>query len=424
MQAGRIAGHAIERAAAMALAGEVDAIVTAPIEKHALHQAGFRWPGHTEWLAELAGGVDVAMMLASDRLRVVLVTTHVALRDVPALVTQDRVVRTGRVTLAALRDWFGVAAPRLALCALNPHAGEGGLFGDEDERVLRPAAAALGAAGPLPADTVFVRAMRGEFDAVLAPYHDVGMTAIKVASFGKAVNVTLGLPFPRTSPDHGTAFDIAGTGRADPSSMRAAIEMAVDAREETRTEDRGLSRSLQVLSPRLLLLPFRRHHPHLLHPPPLHRHDLEGPRPDDDAVPDPRQPPELAEEKSAERRIVPVVEFHPPGRVEFRQGHRPVEQRGLPGRRRRRVGPVAVMLVEDRPDDLLQQVLHRHQPRRAPVLVEHHREVDLEPLHVGQHVLDFPGAGHEERLAPDAPDGRRRDRTGGRGGRPWPAPRR
>jgi 4-hydroxythreonine-4-phosphate dehydrogenase len=227
IQAGRIAGHAIERAAALALTGAADAVVTGPVHKHALHQAGFRRPGHTEWLAELAGGADVAMMLASDRLRVVLVTTHVALRDVPALLTQDRVVRAGRVTRAALRDWFGIAEPRLALCALNPHAGEGGLFGDEDERVLRPAAEALDAAGPLPADTVFVRAVRGEFDAVLAPYHDVGMTAIKVASFGHAVNVTLGLPFPRTSPDHGTAFDIAGTGKADPSSMRAAIELAV-----------------------------------------------------------------------------------------------------------------------------------------------------------------------------------------------------
>jgi 4-hydroxythreonine-4-phosphate dehydrogenase len=227
VQAGRIAGHAIERAARLALSGEVDAIVTGPVHKHALHQAGFAWPGHTEWLAELAGGVEVAMMLASERLRVVLVTTHVALRDVPSLVTQDRVVRAGRVTEKALREWFGLAAPRLAVCALNPHAGEGGLFGDEDERVLRPAARALGAAGPLPADTVFVRAMRGEFDAVLAPYHDVGMTAIKVASFGQAVNVTLGLPFPRTSPDHGTAFDIAGMGKADPSSMRAALELAV-----------------------------------------------------------------------------------------------------------------------------------------------------------------------------------------------------
>lgn len=226
-RAGLLAGRAIETAARLALEGQVGALVTAPIEKHAIHLAGFPWPGHTEWLAHLAGDVDVAMMLASDRLRVVLVTTHVALRDVPALLTQEAILRAGRVAQRALHDWFGIEAPRLALCALNPHAGEQGLFGDEEERVLRPAAAALGAAGPLPADTVFVRAMRGEFDAVLAPYHDVGMTAIKVGSFGQAVNVTLGLPFPRTSPDHGTALDIAGQGVADPSSMRAALELAV-----------------------------------------------------------------------------------------------------------------------------------------------------------------------------------------------------
>jgi 4-hydroxythreonine-4-phosphate dehydrogenase len=145
---------------------------------------------------------------------------------VPALLTVDRVVRTGKVVRAALRDWWGIESARLAVCALNPHAGESGLFGDEEERILGPAARQLEAAGPLPADTVFVRAMRNEFDAVLAPYHDVGMTAIKVAAFGRAVNVTLGLPFPRTSPDHGTAFDIAGTGQADPSSMRAALELA------------------------------------------------------------------------------------------------------------------------------------------------------------------------------------------------------
>jgi len=205
----------------------VDAIVTAPIEKHATRLAGFPFPGHTEWLAHLAGDVDVAMMLAAGRLRVVLVTTHVALRDVPQLLTTDRVVRAGRVAAAGLRDWFGLAAPRLVVCALNPHAGEQGLFGDEEARVLAPAAAALGAAGPLPADTVFVRAMGGEFDAVLAPYHDVGMTAIKVAAFGHGVNVTLGLPFPRTSPDHGTALDIAGQGVADESSMVEAIELAV-----------------------------------------------------------------------------------------------------------------------------------------------------------------------------------------------------
>lgn len=226
MRAGQLAGHAVERAVKLAMAGEVDAIVTAPVEKHALHLAGFRYPGHTEWLAHLAGDVDVAMMLASDRLRVVLVTTHVALKDVPALLTIDKVVRTGRTTARALAEWFGIAAPRLALCAVNPHAGEQGLFGDEEARVLAPAAKTLGAAGPFPADTVFVRAMRGEFDAVLAPYHDVGMTAIKVASFGSGVNVTLGLPFPRTSPDHGTAFDIAGQDRADPASMRQAIELA------------------------------------------------------------------------------------------------------------------------------------------------------------------------------------------------------
>lgn len=227
VRAGRITGSGVETAARMAMAGEVDAIVTAPAHKHALHLAGYPWPGHTEWLAHLAGDIDVAMMLAAEELRVVLVTTHVPFRSVPSLLTTERIVRTGKTTAKGLRDWWGIAEPRLALCALNPHAGESGLFGDEESRVLAPAAALLGAAGPLPADTVFVRAMRGEFDAVLAPYHDVGMTAIKVAAFGRGVNITLGLPFPRTSPDHGTALDIAGQGIADPASMRQAIELAV-----------------------------------------------------------------------------------------------------------------------------------------------------------------------------------------------------
>ena len=243
IRAGRIAGHAVEQAVKLALSGEVDAVVTAPAHKHTLHLAGFPYPGHTEWLAHLAGDVDVAMMLAAEPaandprghpLRVVLVTTHVPFRDVPALLTFDRVVRTGRTVEQALREWWGIKRPRLAVCAVNPHAGESGLFGDEEERVLRPASAELGATGPLPADTVFVRAMRGEFDAVLAPYHDVGMTAIKVAAFGRAVNVTLGLPFPRTSPDHGTALDIAGTGKADASSMRAAIELALRLAAQTK----------------------------------------------------------------------------------------------------------------------------------------------------------------------------------------------
>src|SRR5438477_5697915 len=225
--AGRMSAQAVDGAVELARAGSVDAIVTGPVHKHALHLAGFRYPGLTEMLAHLAGDRDVAMMLAAGPLRVVLVTTHVPLREVPDRVTTERVVRTGRITETALRDWWGIARPRLAVCALNPHAGESGLFGDEDDRVLRPAAETLGAAGPLSADTVFVRAMKGEFDAVLAPYHDVGMTAVKVAGFGKGVNVTLGLPFPRTAPDHGTALDIAGKGVADPSSMRAALELAV-----------------------------------------------------------------------------------------------------------------------------------------------------------------------------------------------------
>jgi 4-hydroxythreonine-4-phosphate dehydrogenase len=243
LRAGRIAGHAVEAAVRLALGGEVDAIVTAPAHKHALHLAGFPYPGHTEWLAHLAGDVDVAMMLAAEAvpdqpqalpLRVVLVTTHVPFRDVPSLLTVDRVVRVGRTVDKGLREWWGIERPRIAVCAVNPHAGESGLFGDEEARVLKPAADKLGAAGPLPADTVFVRAMRGEFDAVLAPYHDVGMTAIKVAAFGRAVNVTLGLPFPRTSPDHGTALDIAGTGKADASSMRAAIDLAVRLAEKAK----------------------------------------------------------------------------------------------------------------------------------------------------------------------------------------------
>lgn len=227
-EAGRLAGRMIEDAVRLALAGEVDAIVTGPVHKRALRAAGYDYPGVTELLSHLTGDTPVAMMLAAGALRVVLVTTHLPLRDVPAAVTCERVVQAGRLARTALARWWGIEAPRLAVCALNPHAGDGGLFGDEDDRVLRPAAEALGAAGPLPADTVFVRALRGEFDAVLAPYHDVGMTAVKVAGFGRGVNVTLGLPFPRTAPDHGTAFDIAGKGVADWGSMRAALELAVE----------------------------------------------------------------------------------------------------------------------------------------------------------------------------------------------------
>lgn len=224
-EGGRFAGMAVERAARLALAGVLDGIVTAPLDKHALQAGGYDFPGHTEMLGHLAGA-PTAMMLASDRLRVVLATTHIALRDVPAALTREVLQQTHATTLDGLRRDLGIAQPRIALCAMNPHAGDGGRFGHEDDELLAPVARACGMAGPFPADTVFVRAMRGEFDAVIAPYHDVGMTAIKVASFGSAVNITLGLPFVRTSPDHGTAFDIAGQGVARPESLMAAIKLA------------------------------------------------------------------------------------------------------------------------------------------------------------------------------------------------------
>jgi len=224
--AGLLAGAAVECAARLASSGAVQGIVTAPLDKAALHAGGFDYPGHTEMLAALCG-VPTTMMLASDTLRVVLATTHIALREVVGAVTHEAIVRAAAATRTGLQRGFGIASPRIALCALNPHAGDGDRFGDEDSRVLAPAARAAGIAGPFPADTVFVRAMRGEFDAVIAPYHDVGMTAIKVASFGRAVNVTLGLPFPRTSPDHGTALDIAGRGIASADSMVAAMTLVV-----------------------------------------------------------------------------------------------------------------------------------------------------------------------------------------------------
>ena len=224
--AGTLAGAAIERAVEMAQNGVVDGIVTAPIDKSVLLRGGYDYPGHTEMLASLTSS-RVAMMLTSAEavrspmsgLRVVLATMHIPLRDVPKTLTKERIMETVATTRMGLRDWFHLAESRIALCALNPHAGDHGRFGSEDDDVLAPAAKACGVAGPFPADTVFVRALRGEFDAVIAPYHDVGMTAMKVAAFGKAVNVTLGLPFPRTSPDHGTALDIANRGIADASSM-------------------------------------------------------------------------------------------------------------------------------------------------------------------------------------------------------------
>ena len=236
-EAGRLAGRSIERATELALAGEVAGVVTAPIDKAALAAAGYRFPGHTEMLQKLTSVPDVAMLMAAERtalggpLRVVLATTHLPLRDVPEAVTADRLARQARLTARGLQEWWDLSRPRLALCALNPHASDGGLFGDEEAKVMAPTVAALleeglDVTGPVPADTVFVRAVRGEFDAVIAPYHDVGMAAFKTASFGSGVNVTLGLPFVRTSPDHGTALDIAGRGMADATSMVQAVRLA------------------------------------------------------------------------------------------------------------------------------------------------------------------------------------------------------
>jgi 4-hydroxythreonine-4-phosphate dehydrogenase len=230
--AGRVAAQATLRAAKDALEGRVDALVTAPLNKESLHAAGYSWPGHTEMLAQAAGTTDVAMMFVGGGLRVALLTIHRSLRSVPDALTQDEVTRVVRLVHRELPR-FRAEKRRIALCALNPHAGEGGLFGEEERDILQPAVAVLRAegidvTGPWPADTLFVRAIRGEFDAVVANYHDQGLIPVKLAAFGQAVNVTLGLPFVRTSVDHGTGFDIVEKGVADGSSLVLAMRAAVD----------------------------------------------------------------------------------------------------------------------------------------------------------------------------------------------------
>jgi 4-hydroxythreonine-4-phosphate dehydrogenase len=227
---GRAAYDLIVRATADAMAGTVDAIATAPVNKAAFAAAGLTWKGHTDLLGHLCGVPDVAMMFWSDELRVVLATVHIPLAEVPAAITVDALLRTIRLTHASLPA-FGFPSPRIALAGLNPHAGEDGLLGGEEERVMRPAIARARAEGidvhgPFPADTLFVRAVRGAFDVVIAAYHDQGLVPVKLIAFGRSVNVTLGLPIIRTSVDHGTAFDIARQGRADASSMVEAVRLA------------------------------------------------------------------------------------------------------------------------------------------------------------------------------------------------------
>jgi 4-hydroxythreonine-4-phosphate dehydrogenase len=228
--AGRAAYDAILRAVDAAMSQRVDAIATAPINKEALRLAGLPWNGHTDLLAHLTGAPHVAMMFHSEALRVVLATVHIALAEVPRALTSDTLQATIDLTARELPR-FGIARPRIAVAGLNPHAGEHGLFGEEERTAIVPAIEACRArgvdvSGPFPADTLFVRARRGEFDVVVACYHDQGLIPVKLVAFGQAVNVTLGLPIIRTSVDHGTAFDIAGKGVADPESMIAAVLLA------------------------------------------------------------------------------------------------------------------------------------------------------------------------------------------------------
>lgn len=230
-RAGQAAYDYVVRAIDLAQAGLIDAMVTAPIAKEAMKAAAINYPGHTEILAEKSGTSDFAMMLVNDELRAMLVTIHVSLKEAIALVTSDRVLRTIRLAHQACLA-YGIAKPRIAVAGLNPHAGEGGMFGTEDVREIAPAIAdaqrdGMDASGPWPGDTVFMRARRGEFDIVVAMYHDQGLIPVKYMGIDHGVNVTVGLPFIRTSVDHGTAFDIAGTGKASHESLRCAFEQAV-----------------------------------------------------------------------------------------------------------------------------------------------------------------------------------------------------
>jgi 4-hydroxythreonine-4-phosphate dehydrogenase len=233
VEGGRQAATAVIRAAEDAMKGEVAGLVTAPLNKEAMHHAGFPYPGHTELLAHIARTPNVAMMFVGGKIRVALLTIHEALKDVPALVTGSEIVRVATLVHEALPK-FGASSGRrkIAIAGLNPHAGEHGHIGREEQDVFPAALAALRARGidiegPFPGDTLFVRASRGDFDGVIACYHDQGLIPVKLLAFGEAVNVTIGLPFIRTSVDHGTGFDIAGQGKADAGSLLAAMRLAV-----------------------------------------------------------------------------------------------------------------------------------------------------------------------------------------------------
>lgn len=234
----------VEAGVRLALKNALQGMVTAPISKAMWHAAGRDYPGHTELLAALTHTPEVRMMLVGPRLRVILVTTHLALARVPAALSTERIEKTILMTAEHLSRFHALACPRLAVAGLNPHAGEAGAFGDEEERIIAPAVqhlrsqkSSLTVEGPFPADTVFVRAVKGEFDGVICQYHDQGLIPLKLLSWEDGVNVTIGLPIVRTSPDHGTAFDIAGQGKADPRSMQAALALAVNMTQHRSTHE-------------------------------------------------------------------------------------------------------------------------------------------------------------------------------------------
>ncbi|MGD8388523.1 MAG: 4-hydroxythreonine-4-phosphate dehydrogenase PdxA [Desulfobacteraceae bacterium] len=239
LEGGKSMVSCVTRAVDLALERTLDAVVTGPISKVLMRRAGYTFEGHTELLAHRTGVEHVAMMLAGERLRVVLVTIHCALREVSDLLTEEKIHRTLSLADRGLRLDFGLASPRIAVAALNPHAGEQGLFGREETEIIAPAVHrarkdGLDANGPFPADTLFHAAESGQYDAVVCMYHDQGLIPLKLLHFADGVNVTLGLPIVRTSVDHGTAYDIAGRGIADPSSLKAAIHMAAEMAENRR----------------------------------------------------------------------------------------------------------------------------------------------------------------------------------------------
>ncbi len=231
----------LEKAVADACEGKIDALVTAPIAKFHLQKAGYAWPGHTEFLAEKTGGHKVVMMMASPTLKVSLVTIHMPLKEVPQKITQEKIMDTVRISFDSLKKYWGLSKPRVAVCGLNPHAGEEGVLGDEEIKIIAPALEKLRQegyelTGPCVPDAVFHQAYEGQFDAVVCMYHDQGLIPFKMLHFRDGVNVTLGLPIIRTSPDHGTGFDIVGKNLADPSSMIAATELAIDMAQKRKVK--------------------------------------------------------------------------------------------------------------------------------------------------------------------------------------------